>query len=43
MENPQLMGYEPEHGAKLITNLLRKEDKIIVWTWEKGNEKLEHF
>ena len=31
MVNPQLMGYDSENGATLITSL-RKKEEIFVWT-----------
>ena len=36
MANPQLMGYNIENGEITITNFMKKGEKIIVWTWEKG-------
>ena len=35
--------YDIENGATLITNFRQKEEKIIVWTWEKRKQKTEKF
>ena len=35
MANPRLMGCKNENIGILITNFKKKEDKIIVSTWEK--------
>ena len=38
------MGYDTENGATLIiTNFRKKEEKVIVWTWEKGKYKTKKF
>lgn len=43
MVNPEFMGYDTENRATLITNLRKKEEEIIVWTWSKWKQKTEKF
>ena len=38
MANPILMSSNIENGGTLITNFKKKEEEIIVWTWEKGKK-----
>ena len=33
------MDYNIENGGIPITNVRKKEEEIIVWTWEKGKLK----
>ena len=43
MVHPRLMGWHIENVPILITNLREKEEKVIVWTWEKAKWKTEKF
>ena len=40
MVSPQLVCYDTENGATLLTNFKKNEDKIIIWMWEKRKWKV---
>ena len=40
MVSPQLVCYDTENGATLLTNFKKNEDQIIIWMWEKRKWKV---
>ena len=43
MINQWLIGFYTENGATFITNSMKKEEQIFVWTWNKESKKLKNF